>query len=140
MTGRPSKYDPALADEIASRLAAGASLRSICQDEHIPHIATVLRWVVTQDHPFREHYTWAREAQGYAHADRSVDVVDKVLSGELDDKAARVALTGLHWAAERMAPKKHSPRQELTGPEGRAMEVNRIEIVPGAPDASHGTD
>jgi hypothetical protein len=140
MTGRPTIYSEDMAKRICQRLASGESLRSICRDDDMPAKSTVLLWVVTPDHPFLDHYSRAREASGFAHADRSVDIVDQVVSGELEPNAARVALSGLQWAAERMAPKKHSPRQELTGPEGRAMEVNRIEIVPGAPDADHGTD
>ena len=55
----------------------------------------------------------AREAGGFSHADRIIDVVDKVATGEYEANQARAMLDGLKWAAERMAPKKHSQRQEV---------------------------
>jgi len=118
---RPSKISKALTDRICRRIAAGESLRSICAEKTMPTISTVLLWVVQDRDGFSEQYAQAREAAGYAHADRLIDVIDKVAIKELDPNRAKVMLDGLKWAAERMAPKKHSPRQELTGPEGSAV-------------------
>lgn len=133
--GAPSIYTPELAEEICHRLAQGESLRSICRDEHMPDRGTVLRWVIKPDHPFAPLYIEAREAGGYADADDISELVQEIRTGTVDEKAGRVMLHGMMWLAERKAPKKHSPRQELTGPEGSAVQVSRIEIVPGeAPD------
>lgn len=131
MTGRPTIYNEALAEEICERLSGGESLRSICRDERMPAKSAVLRWVVTPDHPFRDQYVHAREAAGYSHADEMVDLRHRVLSGDVEPNAGRVVADMLKWSAERMAPKKHSPRQEVTGPGGGAVQVSRIEIVPG---------
>lgn len=131
MTGRPSIYNEELAQEICRRLADGESLRSICRDDGMPAKSTVLLWVVTPEHPFSDQYARAREAAGYSHADEMVDLRHRVLSGEVEPNAGRVVADMLKWSAERMAPKRHSPRQELTGPEGKAVDVRRIEIVPG---------
>lgn len=43
-TGRPSKYTPALADEICERLSAGEPLAQICRDAHMPSVSTVWAW------------------------------------------------------------------------------------------------
>ena len=42
-TGRPSKYTPELAAEIARRLSDGEPLRQICRDEHMPHWTNIYK-------------------------------------------------------------------------------------------------
>lgn len=113
--GRPTKCTPEITDEICMRLAEGESLRSICDDEHMPTKNAVLLWVVQDREGFSNRYRDAREAAGYSHADTLVDIANQLLDGGLDPKAARVASGNLQWAAERMAPKKHSPRYQYSG-------------------------
>ena len=125
-TGRPSIYTAELSDRICQRLAGGESLRSICRDETMPAISSVMLWVVDGKHEeFSEHYARARQANGQAHGDRVADLVDMVISGEIEPQAAKVAMDGLKWSAERMAPKQYSNKQqlELTGKDGGAIEV-----------------
>lgn len=111
---RPTKYTKALGDRICARLAGGESLRSICRDDGIPALSTVLLWVVDGKHPeFSVQYRVAREAAGYAHADRIIESVDKVEREEIDAATARAMMDGLKWAAERMAPKAHAPKQAV---------------------------
>lgn len=112
--GRPTIYNDELVSEICQRIADGESLRSICRDDHMPHKATVLLWVVDGKHSqFRDQYVHAREAAGFSHADEALELRHSVLDGTYDPQAARVALDALKWGAERMAPKKHSTRQEI---------------------------
>lgn len=131
--GRPSAYTKRIGDAICRRLAEGESLRSICSGAAMPVKSTVLLWVVDGKHKhFSDQYALAREAAGYSHADDVVDVVRKTGTGEYDAQIARAMMDGLKWAAERMAPKAHSPRQEIDhrSPDG-SMSPSRIEIVPG---------
>ena len=121
---RPSKLTKKCRDELVRRLAGGESLSRICLDAHMPTKATVLLWVVDDRDGFHTDYMRAREAAGFAHADQSVDVARRAEDGDLDPQAARAALAGYHWAAERMAPKRHSPRQEITGEEGGPVRVS----------------
>lgn len=123
--GRPSSYTKAIGDEVARRLAEGESLRSICRDDHLPAMSTILLWVVDQKHQdFSDQYRAAREAAGYAHADKVADLPAKLESGEMDAQVAREIRGCLVWAAERMAPKAHSPRQEITGADGQPLQVH----------------
>jgi|AACY02.3.fsa_nt_gi hypothetical protein len=133
--GAPSIYTPELAEEICHRLAQGESLRSICRDEGMPDRGTVLRWVVKPDHPFTDLYIQAREAGGYADADDISELVQEIRSGAVDEKAGRVMLQGMIWLAERKAPKKHSPRQELTGPEGAPVGIQTSDLEGLSPEA-----
>lgn len=109
---RPTDYTPELAERICQHIAGGESLRSFCRLPGEPHVATVCRWIVKHDE-FREQYTHAREAAGYAHGDGVIEVVEAVRNGDIDAQTARAMMDGLKWAAERMAPKSHSSRQEI---------------------------
>src|SRR6056297_2485732 len=112
-SGRPTVMTIKTKAELCERLAAGESLRSVCADSKMPAISTVLLAVVTNRDGFSEQYMQARTAGGFSHADRVIDTVDRVAMGEIDPQSARAMLDGLKWAAERMAPKHHSSRQEV---------------------------
>ena len=109
---RPTVMTKKVRTKICELLAAGESLRSICRDENLPAISTILLAVVTDRDGFSEQYMQARQAGGFSHADRVIDTVDRVALGEIDPQSARAMLDGLKWAAERMAPRHHSSRQE----------------------------
>jgi hypothetical protein len=49
MTGRPSKFTQAIADEICARLAKGEPLTEICDDKHMPGYQTVYDWEKKHD-------------------------------------------------------------------------------------------
>lgn len=127
--GRPSLCTPEITEVICARLSGGESLRAICRDESMPHVATVCRWVVTNE-AFREQYMQAREAAGYAHADAVIEVVESLRDG-MDPQVARAMMEGLRWAAERMAPKAHSPKSvhEHTGKDGGPIQQITRRIV-----------
>lgn len=132
---RPTKYTKALADRICKRISGGESLRSICDSKTMPDKSTVLLWVVNGKHDgFYDQYRQAREAAGYSHADRIINLIDRLdpesngiddIDPEdrdavelaklrrLDPQTAKVMIDGLKWAAERMAPKAHAARQEI---------------------------
>lgn len=110
---RPTVMTKEAMDKICQLLASGDSLRSICREDDMPSVSTVLLAVVQDRDGFSEQYMQAREAGGFSHADRVIDTVDRIATGEIDPNAARAMLDGLKWAAERMAPKRHSIRQEV---------------------------
>jgi len=77
--GRPTKYNQKIDEEICTRLATGESLRHICIDNHIPHIATIMTWVfgkVQGSEEFHEHYEAARKMQAELMADELNDISD----------------------------------------------------------------
>lgn len=99
----------------------------------MPALSTVLLAVVQDRDGFSEQYMQARTAGGFSHADRIIDTVDRVSAGELDPQSARAMLDGLKWAAERMASKHHSSRQEVdhSSSDGSMKPTN---IILSAPD------
>lgn len=110
--GRPTDYTPEIAEAICSWIAGGKSLRSFCREKKSPDVTTVCRWIVRHE-AFRQQYTQAREAAGYAHGDGVIEVVELLRDGTIDPQQGRAMMDGLKWAAERMAPKAHSPRQDI---------------------------
>lgn len=109
--GRPTDYAPELAEEICAWIAGGKSLRAYCRQDGTPDVSTVCRWIVRHNE-FREQYVQARESAGYAHGDGVVEVVELLRENIIDPQTAKAMMDGLKWAAERMAPKAHSARQE----------------------------
>lgn len=133
---RPTKYNDKLREEICTRLSSGESLRSICRDEHIPHIATVLLWVSENRDGFYEHYARAREAQAHYHVDEMLDMRHLVLSGDVGPQEAKVVADIIKWSAERMSRKSFGQKAPEQA-EQQQDTIHRIEVVTIGPN---GTD
>lgn len=93
-TGRPSKYTPAIAEEIAQRLSIGEPLRKICRDEHMPEWRTVYDWLA-QDKDLSARVARAREAGYEAMAEETLEIADNFHLGQtqvMDDKGNKVTI------------------------------------------------
>lgn len=132
--GRPTDYTAEIADEICTRLANGESLRAICaadRDDFIPAMGTVLRWVAVNEE-FRKQYEASRVVQAESFADELVTIAD---GGETDDSVRtardRLRVDTRKWVASKLLPKKYGDKvtQEVTGPDGGPVQINRIERV-----------
>jgi hypothetical protein len=133
--GRPSTFTQEVADEICHRIADGESLRSICQDEHMPGRRTVLDWLDDDTNTsFRAKYARAREAQADFLAEEIVQIADTPQIGSKSvSKATGIEITeadmiehrrlqvlARQWYAAKLAPKKYGDKiaQEVSGPGG----------------------
>ena len=101
--GAPSKYTPAIASEICSRLEAGETLTSICKLTGMPHISVVYDWEGVLPE-FAEALGRARRRSAHTLADDSLDIIDgtakakdltEVRSGEMRAKH-RLELAKVH--------------------------------------------
>ena len=118
--GRPSKYSTDLALEICKYISGGIPLKAVCRRSDMPHVSTVLQWVV-EDRKENEQdsfgfsylYKKARESQGFYDADNIRDTVERALNGEIDASIARVAIDGMKWTAERNAGRTFGQKQEI---------------------------
>ncbi len=141
--GRPSTFSQAIAHEICERLADGESLRSICQDDHMPGRRTVLDWLDDDANAhFRAKYARAREAQADLLAEEIVQIADTPQMGTKSVSKAsgveisegdmiehrRLQVLARQWYAAKLAPKKYGDKitQELTGPGGGPVEFTGI--------------
>lgn len=122
--GRPTSYTPQIGREICNRLALGESLRSICRSGHIPDRQTITNWA-TRDADFAASIARAREMQADDYHDRAVELAERVLSGEVDAHAAKVALSAWQWSASKLRPKNYGDRTALnvSGESGGPVEV-----------------
>lgn len=125
--GRPSGFSQEIADVICERLANGESLRRICADGDMPHLATVMRWLNARE-GFCVQYARARELQAEFFFDQMAEIAD---DGTNDWMAANAPdcegyrLNGEHvqrsklridarkWMLARMSPRKYGDRQQL---------------------------
>lgn len=80
MTGRPSDYSEKLGADIASRIACGESVKSICSDDDMPCRATIYTWL-HQHKVFLDMYVRAKEDGAEAMAEEMFDIAD---NGEND--------------------------------------------------------
>ncbi len=106
--GRPTIFKKTIAREICRRIADGASLRSICQDDDLPHRDTVRRWLRRKP-DFRADYADARIYQAEHYIDEIVEIADT----DDNPSRARVRIDARKWVAARLAPKKYSERSEI---------------------------
>ena len=126
--GRPERYTPELAAEICERIANGETLMCICEDAHIPHRATVTRWLTDETKTdFLEKYALARELQADNWADELVTIADDAASdwikrgenGEVSTlnhehiARSKIRIETRQWLIERLNPKKYGRKTEL---------------------------
>ncbi len=129
MAGRPTDYTPELADVICAKLAAGESMRTVCNDDSLPCRATLFTWL--RKHPeFLDQYTRAKEESADALIEESLDIADDGSNDWMerlgkDGESAGWQLNGEHvqrsklrietrkWMASKLKPKKYGDRQTI---------------------------
>jgi hypothetical protein len=79
-----------------------------------------------KDEAFRNHYTRAKEESGDADQDKLDEIAEKVLTGEIDPQAARVAADIIKWSASKKKPKKYGDRLDLGNADGQPFQINVI--------------
>lgn len=108
--GRPSEFTQELADTICRRIVNGESLKRICQDEVMPNVVTVLRWVRANDE-FCNQYALAKQEQAEALADEIVSIADTADKDTAN--AVKVKVDARKWVAAKLLPKKYGEKQQI---------------------------
>lgn len=141
--GRPTSYTPEIAAEICERLAAGESLRAICQTEDMPPESTVRGWVVDDVSGFSAQYARARELGYDTLAEQVLEIADtpqegtvvtskewgeEVKTGDMLD-ARKLRVDARKWLLSKLAPKKYGDKtsMELTGANGGPVQISDAE-------------
>lgn len=147
---RPSSYSEDKAAEICGGLVSGKSLSEICEDEGMPDVSTVYRWIAAND-TFREMYTRAREDQADTLADQILKIADRPMAGIKTTTKAngdvetvegdmiehrRLMVESRKWIAAKLKPKKYSDKLDHTlgGPDGGPLVTKIVREIVRAKD------
>jgi hypothetical protein len=133
MAGRPSSYNEDTAQEICERVALGENLHQICQDSDMPGERTVYQWLKAHEE-FAQMYARARTMRADKRSDRIDAIARKVLTGEYDPAAARVAIDAEKWQASKEAPRVYGDKLDLSHSGSMTLQHKRIERVVIQPD------
>lgn len=143
MAGRPTDYNPEIADKICLLISTTTfGLSTICKGEDMPHRATIYRWLV--DHKeFRDNYARAKEQQADLMAEEILDISDNEdndmiagamgMSGNATAVArARLRVDSRKWLMSKLLPKKYGDKVEQTligDPENPIKTESKHEVV-----------
>lgn len=157
--GAPSKFTQTIADRICDELATSSkSLRTICKEEGMPTVRTVLSWLAQGDKsedekdPFRlflHQYARAREAQADFLAEEIIEIADDGsndlmtitkgdISYEVENKEvtnrSRLRVDARKWIAAKLKPKKYGDKVDLNhGGEIGLKQITGMEILSTPP-------
>ena len=127
--GRPTKRTNALVDEILERMANGQSLSTICRDDHMPNISTIIRWR-SSDPDFRANYEVARQAQAHAYFEQLTDIADDCLPDTGFTSKAKLQMDARKWSLARMNRALYGDKADLNiGGQGDAPPVQTEQAV-----------
>lgn len=123
--GRPSKFTPELARTICLRIAAGESVRAICEDENMPSESTVRAWAVDDLEGFSAQYTRAIQIRAMGWADEIVEISDDGRNDTfIDDNGnertdnervarSRLRVDSRKWMLSKMLPKVYGDKLDV---------------------------
>ena len=138
VTGRPTKYNPALMDGILARIADGEPLRKICREEGMPAWRTIYLWL-EQDEALSARFARARDMGGDAIFEDTLLIADNPHYGTKStesDKGAYVTTEDMlgHRKLQietrfkllsKWNPKKYGDRQIIAGDAENPLEVKQ---------------
>jgi hypothetical protein len=110
--GNEPVYRRELADEICWRLAAGESLKRICQDAHMPSDTAVRVWAIEDRDGFASRYAHAREALMDHWAEEIVVIADDQ-TAEPNDRRVRVDTR--KWLMSKLAYRRYGDKLVHSG-------------------------
>lgn len=129
--GRPSKFSQATVNAICERIAKGESLRKVLEDDGMPSMSMVMRWLADEGHAdFREQYARATESRADKYFDEILEIADtpkagvktktnakgvvEMTEGDMIDHR-RLQVDARKFVVARLAPKKYGDKLELSG-------------------------
>lgn len=141
MTGITT-FTEEIGDALCERIALGESVRSICDDEAMPSMSTVFKWL-RDNEAFSQQYARAREVQADALFDDIIDIADDGRNDWMEKRNAdgenigwqengealrrsQLRIDARKWMAGKLRPKKYGEKLALTDGDGGPL---KIEVV-----------
>lgn len=112
--GRPPMlYNEQVGDAILEGISEGKGLVTVLKEnDAFPSYSTVMKWI-RENPEFAQNYARACEDMADHDADKIADVAQRVVRGEVDPQAARVAIDAYKWSAGKRRPKKYGDKIEV---------------------------
>lgn len=125
--GRPSKYTPALADEICTLLAEGKSVRTVADIDGMPVASTIFKWL-REIPEFSEQYDKAKEESADALVAEMLDIASEMpmiyeanadgqmVATKLDSAGVarnRLRVDTIKWYASKLKPKRFGDKTSV---------------------------
>jgi len=109
--GRPTKYNPELAERMMIEIASGMSVKRLCEEhDWTPDKKTFYTWMFK--HPeFLHKYEEAKAAQMMWAAEHIEEIADSATNETIQVDKLRV--DARKWTASRLLPRKYGDRQQL---------------------------
>lgn len=134
--GRPTDYSEETVSIICERIAGGESLRTICDDDALPAMSTIFKWL-SKYTEFSEQYARAREVQADALFEDILPIADDGRNDWMEKHDAEGGNTGWRengealrrsqlridarkWMAGKLKPKKYGDKTMHTGADGES--------------------
>lgn len=123
--GRPTTFTQEVADVICAELAtSNKSLKTICDDEFMPSVMTVLGWLRINE-AFQKQYARAKEEQADFLAEEIIEIADdssqdtiQAEFGPMENKEwvnrSRLRVDARKWVASKLKPKKYGDKVDVT--------------------------
>lgn len=116
--GRPTSYSREIAEEIAARVAEGASLKGISEQDGLPALRTMVRW--TAEHlEFQRMLALARLEKADVLFEESIEIADEKVTDMTQATRNRLRVQARQWAAARLHPARYAEKIGL----GQAPEL-----------------
>lgn len=146
--GRPTDYNEETTAIICERIASGESLRTICDDDDLPAMSTIFKWL-SKHQEFTEQYTRAREAQADALFEDILPIADDGRNDWMEKKnsdgenigwmengealrRSQLRIDARKWMAGKLRPKKYGDKTIHTGSDGESP----VQVVIAGTDAN----
>ncbi len=131
-------FNPAVAEEICQRIAAGERLNAICADPRLPDIPTVSAWVLDDTDGFAARYERARMIQALIWTDEILDIADRgdgdwkeTARGMVADsehiQRAKLRVDARKWLLSKFLPKQFGETMGLTNDDSGPVKVTIVQ-------------
>lgn len=97
-------------DQICERIAEGESLRSICKNDDMPSVMSVMRWLAADD-KLSDQYARAREIQGDREFDEAREIAFSATPEDV--QVARLKYEAVRWRAGKLRPKVYGDKLDV---------------------------
>jgi len=145
MSGRPEIYTEDLADKICARIATTSfSLRTICEEEGMPSVETILKWLRADKNGFVAQYTRAKQEQADYLVEEMLDIADDgsndlmtITKGdasyEMENKEvtnrSKLRVETRKWIASKLKPKKYGEKIDVPPDDDKKPTEFRVTII-----------